>query len=219
MEPDPNISPPISPTITRQDTSNTTSSQGKPNDGGLYKRRRSSGHHLSTEESEVANVAATIASGRSLDINQMHAFKEIIKTEIDSLSEELRGKAINEANIYPNNLNLYNFADWTCLPTLVYELEYPRQEKIRWWYVVEKTAATFGCIGVMMVISQAYLYPPMAETVRMKEAGVTFEQRMEEFPWILSDMLFPLLLEQLLTWYVIWVSLATSESFFLRFCD
>lgn len=206
MEPDSATSPPSSPTFYKSDHATTTSSQTGNQMQSLQKRRRSSGHQLFTEKSEVASVAAAIESGRPLDMNQMHAFKEIIKAEIDSLREDLKGKATSEANAYPNNLTIYNFADWTCLPTLVYELEYPRQNKINWWYVVEKTAATFGCIGVMMVISQAYLYPPMAETVRMKEAGVTLEQRMQEFPWILSDMLFPLLLEQLLTWYVIWVS-------------
>ncbi|KAL9063046.1 MAG: hypothetical protein Q9157_008458 [Trypethelium eluteriae] len=204
MEPDSAASPPVSPTLRKQDTSMTTSSSVDQKTNDVHRRRRSSGHHFFSEKSEVASVAAALESGRSLDLNQMHAFKEIIKAEIDSLSEELKGKATSEANAYPKNLTLSNFADWTCLPTLVYELEYPRQDKINWWYVVEKTAATFGCIGVMMVISQAYLYPPMAETVRMKEAGVTIHQRMEEFPWILGDMLFPLLLEQLLTWYVIW---------------
>ena len=206
LEPDSAISPPSSPTFNQQSTASTTSSQVGNKTHRLHKRRRSSGHTLSTEKSEVAAVAAAIESGRPLDTNQMHAFKDIIKVEIDSLREDLKGKASGEANAYPNNLTLYNFADWTCLPTLVYELEYPRQDKINWWYVVEKTAATFGCIGVMMVISQAYLYPPILETVKMKEAGVTLEQRVQEFPWVLSDMLFPLLLEQLLTWYVIWVS-------------
>ena len=206
MEPDSAISPPSSPTYNKHENSITTSFQGGNKTQDLHKRRRSSGHLFSREKSEVATVAAAIESGKPLDTNQMHAFKDIIKAEIVSLTEELKGKATTETNAYPNNLTLYNFADWTCLPTLVYELEYPRQEKINWWYVVEKTAATFGCIGVMMVISQAYLYPPIAETVRMKELGVKLDQRMEEFPFILSDMLFPLLLEQLLTWYVIWVS-------------
>ncbi|KAG9546042.1 acyl-CoA/sterol acyltransferase, partial [Aureobasidium melanogenum] len=40
--------------------------------------------------------------------------------------------------------------------------------------------------------------------VRMKEAGMSLEDRARQMPWIVSDMLFPLLLEQLLSWYVIW---------------
>ncbi|KAL9087262.1 MAG: hypothetical protein Q9165_006756 [Trypethelium subeluteriae] len=219
MEPDSAASPPISPTFRKQNTSISTSSSVDHKTNDLHKRRRSSGHHFSSEKSEVAGVAAALESGRSLDLNQMRAFKEIIKAEIDSLNEELKGKASSEANTYPKNLTLSNFADWTCLPTLVYELEYPRQDKINWWYVAEKTAATFGCIGVMMVISQAYLYPPMTETVRMKEAGVTMQQRMEEFPWILGDMLFPLLLEQLLTWYVIWECVLNVLAELTHFAD
>jgi sterol O-acyltransferase len=145
-------------------------------------------------------------SGQPLSPDQMQAFHRIIEAEIDSLDKELRGKAQSDEKAYPNNLTLANFGDWTVLPTLVYELEYPRQESINWWYVVEKTLATFGTMCVMQVISQAYLYPPVAETVRMKEAGMSLEERMWEMPWIVSDMLFPLLLEQLLSWYVIWVS-------------
>jgi hypothetical protein len=45
------------------------------------------------------------------------------------------------------------------LPTLVYELEYPRSEDINWYYVAEKTAAVFGVLAVMNLISQAFIYP------------------------------------------------------------
>lgn len=172
------------------------------------KRRRPAGPRSSTnldnETSDIARVSKAMESGQPLSPDQMQAFHRIIEAEIVSLDKELRGKAQSDAKAYPNNLTLANFGDWTVLPTLVYELEYPRQESINWWYVVEKTLATFGTMCVMQVISQAYLYPPVAETVRMKEAGMSLEERMWEMPWIVSDMLFPLLLEQLLSWYVIW---------------
>jgi sterol O-acyltransferase len=145
-------------------------------------------------------------SGEPLTADQMQTFQRIIEEEIAVLDKELKGKAQSDEKSYPNNLTLGNFADWTILPTLVYELEYPRQERINWWYVLEKSMATFGTMCVMQVISQAYLYPPVAETVRMKEAGMSLEERAKQMPWIVSDMLFPLLLEQLLSWYVIWVS-------------
>jgi len=162
--------------------------------------------NLSMETSDVAKVASAIDSEEPFDVDQKQAFERVIRAEMETLDKELRGKCTSTDNAYPKNLNISNFADWCCLPTLVYELEYPRQEHINWWYVAEKTAATFGTIGVMMVISQAYIYPPVAETVRMREAGMSLQERWQELPWIVSDMLFPLLLEQLLTWYVIWVS-------------
>ncbi|OBW64554.1 MAG: Uncharacterized protein AUREO_053820 [Aureobasidium pullulans] len=160
--------------------------------------------NLEDETSDVASVATAMQSGQPLTLQQMQAFQRIIEEEIAALDKELRGKAQSDEKAYPNNLTFANFVDWTILPTLVYELEYPRQERINWWYVLEKSMATFGTMCVMQVISQAYIYPPVAETVRMKEAGMSLEERAKQMPWIVSDMLFPLLLEQLLSWYVIW---------------
>ncbi|KAI7564604.1 acyl-CoA/sterol acyltransferase, partial [Hortaea werneckii] len=174
------------------------------------KRRPSMGHRTSTnltvEQSDVASVAQAIESGRSIDLDQMKTFESVIHDEISDLTQELHGKAgtNNPSKAYPNNLTLGNIAEFVCLPTLVYELDYPRQESINWFYVLEKTTATFGVLCIMMVVSQAFIYPPVAKTVAMKEAGMPIEERWREFPFIVSDMLFPLLIEQLLTWYLIW---------------
>jgi sterol O-acyltransferase len=181
------------------------------------KKRRPATYRTSTnledETSDVASVAAAMQSGEPLTVDQMQTFYRVIEEEISTLDRELKGKAQSDEKAYPNNLTLSNFADWTILPTLVYELEYPRQERINWWYVLEKSMATFGTMCVMQVISQAYIYPPVAETVRMKEAGMSLEDRAKQMPWIVSDMLFPLLLEQLLSWYVIWVSYNHANPF------
>ncbi|GAM86530.1 hypothetical protein ANO11243_045440 [Dothideomycetidae sp. 11243] len=174
---------------------------------------------VNNETSDVAKVSKALESGKALDAGQIEAFERIIRGEIEEMDVQLRGKSSSEDNAYPKNLTWRNFADWTCLPTLVYELEYPRLERINWWYVAEKTAATFGVIGVMMVISQAYIYPPVAEAVRAKEAGMTLQQRWEELPWLISDMLFPLLLEQLLSWYVIWECVLNVLAEVTRFAD
>ena len=160
--------------------------------------------NFASEKSDVASVAGAIESGSAINVDQMATFSRIIKDEIADLTQEIQGKSADGRNAYPKNLNMYDFYEYVCLPTLVYELEYPRQEHINWWYVLEKTTATFGVLFVMMVISQAFIYPPVAKTVRMKEAGMPIDQRWREFPFIVSDMLFPLLIEQLLTWYLIW---------------
>jgi len=189
----------------------------------MRERRQSFGPksstNLETEQSQISSIASAIESGHPLDANQLQAFSQVIRSEISSLTSELNGKCTSGTNSYPHNLTLSNWADWICLPTLVYELEYPRQESRNWWYVAEKTAATFGVIWVMMVISQAYIYPAVLETVRMKDAGMTLAQRWREFPWIMSDMLFPLLLEQLLSWYVIWECCLNVLAEVTRFAD
>jgi sterol O-acyltransferase len=176
-------------------------------------KRRSHGPkystNLSSEVSEIASIGQAIEAGESLDAEQIQTFHRVLNTEITILDEELRGKCTTTDNVYPNNLTLYNFIEWTCLPTLVYDLEYPRQEHVNWWYVAEKSAATLGVIWVMIIISQAYIYP----------VGMSLDERWKEFPWVVSDMLFPMLLEQLLSWYVIWECLLNVLAEITRFAD
>ena len=224
---EPIASPPASPSFQRQSGDYSSgldrrrlSSQTSDT---LVKRRPSMGPRTSTnfdrEESDVADIAKLIESGHSIDTEQMGAFENIIKAEIDDLTRELNGKTTDGKNAYPKNLTVSNFFDWICLPTLVYELEYPRQDRINWWYVIEKTTATFGVLCIMMVVSQAFIYPPVAKTVAMKEAGMPIEQRWQEFPFIVSDMLFPLLIEQLLTWYLIWECILNVLAELTKFAD
>jgi sterol O-acyltransferase len=189
------------------------------------RRRRSSAAamnastNLKKEKSEISAIAAAVDSGRPLDEEQLEAFSSVMRSEIESLTEELNGKATSKELAYPNNLTIANWWDWTCFPTLVYELEYPRQESRNWLYIIEKSIATLGCIWVMIIVSQQYIYPSVMETLRMKEQGMTLEQRWQEFPWIVGDMLFPLLLEQLMTWYVIWECLLNVLAEITRFAD
>ncbi|KAK4974501.1 Sterol O-acyltransferase 2 (Sterol-ester synthase 2) [Elasticomyces elasticus] len=208
---DPVQSPPTSPRASQQiDLASgiDLAELSKRAADSTVKRRPSMGYRTSTnlaiEKSDVASVAAAIQSGSAIDADQMQTFERIIRAEVDDLTKELQGKSPSGRNAYPKNLRLINFAEFICLPTLVYELEYPRQDRINWWYVAEKLAATFGVLCIMQVISQAFIYPPVAKTVAMKAAGMSIEERWREFPFIVSDMLFPLLIEQLLTWYLIW---------------
>jgi sterol O-acyltransferase len=186
-------------------------------------QRRSHGSKYSTdpssEASDIVSIGQAIETGKPLDEEQIQTFHRVLNTEITILNEELRGKCTTTDKVYPNNLTLYNFVEWTCLPTLVYDLEYPRQERVNWWYVAEKSAATLGVIWVMIIISQAYIYPVVVETVRLKDAGMSLDERWKEFPWVVSDMLFPMLLEQLLSWYVIWECLLNVLAEITRFAD
>lgn len=82
---------------------------------------------------------------------------------------------------------------------MVYELQYPRSDSINALYVAEKAAATFGVIFVMIMVSQTFIYPVVMRTVAMKEMGYTTAQRFAEFPWMLSDLVFPFMMEYLVS--------------------
>lgn len=60
---------------------------------------------------------------------------------------------------WPNNISWKNFAVYQLIPTLVYELEYPRTERIRPLYVFEKTVATFGTFALLYSVTESFILP------------------------------------------------------------
>ena len=168
---------------------------------------------------DIGRIVVAIDSREPLDGEQVHVFERVLKWEVDALSDELRGKSTKPGREYPNNLTLCNHYEYIVLPTVVYELEYPRSDSINWYYAAEKAAACFGIIFVMIMISQAFIYPVVMTTVRMKEEGVPLAGRFREFPWMLLDLVFPFLMEYLLTWYLIWETILNFLAELTYFAD
>ncbi|CAK7567517.1 MAG: Sterol O-acyltransferase 2 (Sterol-ester synthase 2) [Sporothrix epigloea] len=164
-------------------------------------------------------VVEALKSGQPLDVNQARVFERILHWELDGLTEELRGKATRPDKSYPHNLTMLNHYEYIVLPTLVYELEYPRSQTINWRYAAEKLVAVFGIIFAMIMISQAFMYPVVMRTVAMKEAGMPLAERFKEFPWMLSDLIFPFMMEYLLTWYLIWETILNFLAEITYFAD
>lgn len=77
----------------------------------------------------------------------------------------------------------------------VYELAYPRQDSINWNYVAEKLMAVFGVLGIMIVVSQHYMWPVVMRANQMSDLPVG--ERLKEIPWVFMDLLFPFLVEYL----------------------
>lgn len=105
---------------------------------------------------------------------------------------------------YPQNLTLGNYADYVLCPTLCYELEYPRTGQIRWLEVFWKTLAVFGCIFLMTVVSEEFITPILADaTVRIHQHS-SFTDKGIILAESISLMLFPFMIEFLLTFLTIW---------------
>jgi sterol O-acyltransferase len=168
---------------------------------------------------DVERIVAAIDSGEPLDGEQVHVFERVLKWEVDALSDELRGTSTTPGREYPHNLTLRNHYEYIVLPTVVYELEYPRSESINWAYAAEKAVACFGVIFVMNMISQAFIYPVVMDTVRMKAEGVPLAGRFRQFPWMLLDLIFPFMMEYLLTWYLIWETILNFLAELTYFAD
>lgn len=151
---------------------------------------------------DLSEITQAIESDEGLDLEQIQSFESIIKSEMYALTVDLQGKATSPENAYPNSLSLKKHYEFTLLPTLVYELEYPRTDKIDWRYVVEKAAATAGVLFIMQLVSQTFIYPVVMHSVRMKENGMPVQERVGHFPWMISDLIFPFMMEYMMTWYI-----------------
>jgi sterol O-acyltransferase len=177
-------------------------------------RRRSISKNSCSEERDIDRAAAAIAAQKPLSDDQIHLFERLVKWEIDALADELQGTASDPSKSYPNNLTFLNHYKWIPLPTLVYELEYPQTSSIDWSYVAEKLVALVGVMFVMIQVSQYSICKPrpirthalrliefadpiVMKTVAMKETNVPLAGRFAEFPWILSDLMFPFMVEYL----------------------
>lgn len=198
-------------TTISQDLAHATSYLDKEDLHQLSRRRKSIPNQKMQEvDDDISSIANAIASDAPLDLAQVRSLRKLIDFEVNSITEELKGTTSVTQNHYPKNLTLKDFYGYIPLPTVVYELEYPRQASINWSYVAEKTAATFGVIGVMIILSTAYIYPVVVSVFQMKENGMSLQDRCKEIPWIFSDLLFPFFLEYMLSWYVIWECVVSS---------
>ncbi|KAM5376817.1 hypothetical protein ACJZ2D_005304 [Fusarium nematophilum] len=182
-------------------------------------RRKSISGLPVSKESDVDKISRAIASGEPLDDEQIALFERIMKWEVEALTDELKGTSSSIEKAYPNNLSFIGHYKWIPLPTLVYELEYPRSHSISWPYIMEKVAAMIGILFVMIQVSQHYIYPVVMLTVEMKENGVSLTGRFQQFPWLLNELIFPFMMEYLLVWYLIWETILNILAELTFFAD
>ncbi|KAJ2157571.1 Sterol O-acyltransferase 2 (Sterol-ester synthase 2) [Coemansia sp. RSA 552] len=113
------------------------------------------------------HLACKLRSFQELKLQQ-----ESCKEEDEAMRHQLRDL---EASLspytarFPETQTLTNYVMFQLCPALVYEIEYPRTQGIRWGYVAEKMAGTAG-IFVVFYIVVAHLMIPHLE--RMPEAGL-----------------------------------------------
>lgn len=131
--------------------------------------------------------------------------------QIQELAEELTHDGVT----YPENLTLWNYVDYLLVPSLVYDIVYPRTERIRWWYVFEKTLATFGTFGLMTMIVENYILP----VVPANHNTMTTNQKLAELPWLMLQVVFPFITMYLLTFYIIFECVCQWFAEMTRFAD
>jgi hypothetical protein len=88
--------------------------------------------------------------GRLGDTDEEHAKRvlEMLK-ELDEY----------RATVYPKNVTLRNFLEFTTMPVLVYEPRYPRSSQVDWLYVLQKTAELVGLKMVGWLVLERSVIP------------------------------------------------------------
>ncbi|KAH8820986.1 MBOAT family protein [Xylogone sp. PMI_703] len=201
-------------------TTSLTDKSHLQNEAGVRQRQSPVQNGGFTDDAvSIDALARIIESGEPANLKQVESFSQTLQDEIDALNEDLKGKCSTTRNSYPNNLSLKNHFEYVVLPTLVYELEYPRSDSISWAYVAEKIIAIFGILMIMNLVSQAFIYPVVMKTIGMKEVGMPLYERLQIFPWILLDLMGPFMMEYLLSWYLIWEAILNLLAELTYFAD
>ncbi|KAH9040455.1 MBOAT, membrane-bound O-acyltransferase family-domain-containing protein [Lactarius pseudohatsudake] len=129
-----------------------------------------------------------------------------LATEYLELESELVSSGPERVR-WPENITLKNFAVYQLIPTLVYELEFPRTNKIRPLYVFEKTVATFGTFALLYTTTETFILP------------YTNPSPEQSFARTLLDLALPFMLAYLLLFYIIFECICNGFAELSYFAD
>lgn len=124
---------------------------------------------------------------------------------LDQLREDLAFELTSPLGhvTYPANLTAGNYIDYLFVPTLCYELEYPRTEHIRYPEAFWKTLAVFGCIFLLIVTTEEFILPVLDDS-SIRLLGVhSYTEIALILAETISALLFPFMVAFLLVFLVI----------------
>lgn len=161
-------------------------------------------HAADTNEQEDDHNDSENDPVRLLADHPDHQVSDLAK-DIIELQGELRSTGPYPVQ-YPNNITLKNFAVYQLIPSLVYQLEYPRTEKIRPGYVLEKTVATMGTFALLYTVTESFILP-LTPT------------RDQSFLRSLLDLSLPFMIAYLLLFFIIFECICNGFAELSYFAD
>lgn len=129
-------------------------------------RQRLAAVSSSLDENAESERGAANGSGRGSDevevacILSYHPDESVagLAKEFLDLDSELVSTGPEQVR-WPDNVTYRNFAIYQLIPTLVYELEYPRTDRIRPTYIFEKTVAFMGSFALLYTVVECFIIP------------------------------------------------------------
>jgi sterol O-acyltransferase len=172
------------------------------------------------------NPMGTVASPKRAEAHGKGGTEE--DDEVVQLREDLARELTSPmGNVsYPANLTWANYTDYILCPTLCYELEYPRLERIDWQNLIGKIVAVFGCIFLLTILSEEFILPVLMEssmrldpTLRTAANPLTVSESLLILAETSSWLLFPFMLTFLLVFLVIFEYVLGALAEITRFAD
>ena len=150
-------------------------------------------------EAEFSEMNRRIDKGEAVTETEREE-RDALEKQIENTRKELLGGS--EQLRYPYNLTFSNFADYMLIPTLVYELQYPRTKgfgnpsvqshpvhrfRIRWTYILEKVFSTFGVMAIMILIVEEFIFPQLPTVTGLESTSEKFGL----LGWLVLDLMPP----------------------------
>ena len=150
------------------------------------------------------------------------AIIDTLERSRDFCQFEINTQTISSDNksMFPANLTVGNYFMFTMYPVVVYQFEYPRTKKIRWGYVVEKVAAIFGTIFILIVVAQLFMLPPIERALKFR--GRNWENgtiRTVEWFYLVAEIDPGITVIYMLCFYLIWDAILNCFAELTRFAD
>ncbi|KAG0263374.1 hypothetical protein BG011_008896 [Mortierella polycephala] len=181
--------------------SDSADSNNKDSDVGYSyctpgKQSGSRHHHRRASEAAAALLKDPSSAALTVDAN-------LVAIEIDDLKSDLK---CQNGELWPANVTVANFIDYLIVPSLIYELQYPRTSKIRPMYVFEKSVATLGTFTLLYLTTEHYIYP------------VVFDPTISPLRALVL-LLIPFMMNYLMIFYIIFECICNAFAELSRFAD
>lgn len=190
-------------------------------------------HHLIDSDQIDRDPIAKVRKRVEEDLHSLagdpthHSSTSTLKQKIHETIEvldQLGAKNLNDkadpypSKCWPENLTVLNFIDYLLVPTLVYELSYPRTKEIRYLFVIEKMIATGGIFGLLYMITQYYIW----DQVTNIQASVAQQANSHPILPLVDNVIklvVPFTINYLLIFYIIFECICNGFAELSRFAD
>ena len=156
---------------------------------------------------DLERIGAALAPGGPLDAEKRRTLGHLLGRAADALGVELAGAADGSPeqrggprDAASASASARDFCEYLVLPTLVYEVSYPRTEGIDWRYAAEKAGVAAAVLAAMALVCQDLMCPVIVDAAAWESArGWDTHRRLRELPWLVSDLMLPLTLQYLVS--------------------